>query len=204
MLIISAGFLYGGIDLIMLGDDYGASRFLFGIASIIILLLLFTLDGILWHLRGKEIVRMNNEKLIIKKRGGLFRSQKSINLFEIDEIFFEPYPSNFFSLSANFKSIGLRGGKICVEYKGRHVVYIGQSISDEEAKECVEEMNAKLLEFSKQYLYPRDLQKRKIKRIFGFPIMSFENIATLIFYSLFAIPLIMSLWFFILMQIYPA
>jgi len=183
MLIVLKGFLQAWIEEIMRGD--GIPELFFVPIAIMVLTLLFIFNIILWQIRGQETVCMDNEKLVIKKGKRLFNIPKAINIYEIDEIFFEPYPAKFFSASSFLEMVGLRGGKICVEYKGRYVVYIGQSISDEEAKKCVEEMNVKLLEFNKQHLHPQNSQKRKIKKIFGFPIMSLENITTLMAYLFF-------------------
>jgi len=168
--------LFLGIGEIMRGySNFGKIALCF--ASVVILVLLSQVNTILWQIRGQEVVHIDNERLVIKKKKKLFNSQKSINLLEIDEIFFEPYPEKLFTASAYFKWMGIRGGKICVEYRGRNAVYIGQNISDDEAKKCIEEMNAKLSEYNKQH--PQDRQKRKIKRVLGFPIMSLENITTL-------------------------
>jgi len=202
MSLFFSGIIVFGIETFV----YGYSLNLLVPTSIVVSLLLFYLDATLWQIGGQEIVRMDNEKLIIKKRWKIFNRQKSINLFDIDEIFFETYPLKIFSLSWFFlKRFEVRGGKICVEYKGQHVVYIGQNLSDEEAKKCIEEMNAKLSEFNKQYLHPRDTKKRKIRKILGFPIMSLENILTLIMYlSIFYILYILTMVvFFIPYEISP-
>ena len=194
--IIMSFFL--GLLFLMTELVYGYSLDLLVPILIVVSLLLFYLDATLWHIGGQEIVRMDNEKLVIKKRWKIFNRQKSINLFDIDEIFFETYPLKIFSLSWFFlERFEVRGGKICVEYKGQHVVYIGQNLSDEEAKKCIEEMNAKLSEFNRQHLHSRDIQKRKIKKILGFPIVSLENILTLIMYlSIFYILYILTMVIF--------
>ena len=108
------------------------------ISILLILLWVFILDLIIWQFKGLEIIAITNETLVLKKRGRIFTSKKTINLFEIEDILIKETKTTIY---ARFRKIlGISDGEICIKYLGCNVS-IGQDISDEEAIQCVEEVN---------------------------------------------------------------
>jgi len=99
---------------------------------------IFTLDLILWQVNGTEIISMNKEALVVKKRGKLFTTQNIINLFEIENILLRDYEITIYTRYV--ESVGIRGGKICIEY-------LGQDLSKMDAFQYVEEMNKLLFDY---------------------------------------------------------
>ena len=108
------------------------------ILIILILLGLFISDWILWQIKGYEIIKMNKETLTIKKKGKIFSIPENIKLSQIKNIYFKNYEAPIYMLF--LKIIGIEGGKICIDYSGGSI-YVGQSLTNEEALECINEMN---------------------------------------------------------------
>ena len=116
--------------------------------SILLLLLgLFVLDLILWQVRGYEFIKITNETLTVRKTGKLFSIPNVINLSEIENIYLKNYNTTFYTLFV--KIMGIKGGKISIEYLGRNI-YLGQSLTDEEASKYVGEVNRLLLDYRKE------------------------------------------------------
>ena len=128
--------------------DGETSEFL-TISIMLLLLGLFILDLILWQIRGYEFVRMDNGTLTIRKKGKLFSISNTIDLSEIENIYLKNYNTTFYTLFV--KIMGIKGGKICIEYLGRSI-YVGQSLTDEEASKYIGEMNKLLSDYRKERL----------------------------------------------------
>ncbi|HBN05861.1 MAG TPA: hypothetical protein DD434_08765 [Bacteroidales bacterium] len=99
------------------------------------------LDFILWQIRGYEYIKIDNTSITIKKRGKIFNTTNIINLSDVDDIYLQEFKTTLFTLF--LKMMGIRGGKICIEYLGRKT-YIGQSLTNKEAVENIDELKKKL------------------------------------------------------------
>jgi len=99
------------------------------------------LDFILWQIRGYEYIKIDNTYMTIKKRGKIFKSTNIVNLSDIDDIYLQDYRTTLYTLF--IRMMGIRGGKICIEYLGRKT-YIGQSLTNKEAVENIEHLKTAL------------------------------------------------------------
>ena len=108
------------------------------IPIIFILLGLFILNCILWQIKGYELIRINNETLTIRKKGIIFNIPEKLNLSQIKNIYLKEYKTTIFTLF--LKIMGIEGGKICIDYSGNSI-HFGQSLTDEEVLECINEIN---------------------------------------------------------------
>lgn len=97
----------------------------------------FILDWIFWQIRGYEYIKIDNTTITIKKGGKIFNSTNIVSLSDVDNICLEDYRTTIYTLF--IKTIGIKGGKICIEYLGRKI-YIGQSLTDKEAVENIEDL----------------------------------------------------------------
>ena len=141
-------FITSYIAILEIVQDWHFSEFII-ISVMLILLGLFVLDKILWQVNGSEIIIMDNENLVIQKKGKIFTKQNIISLFEIDSIEQKDYKTALYTLFV--KMMGMRDGKICIEYLGRNT-YVGQSLTNSKALECVEDMNELLSNYKKTTL----------------------------------------------------
>jgi hypothetical protein len=134
LFVIFFSIVWGYASVIEIIYDKKTSDFLI-VFIVLVFIGILILDWIMWQLRGYECIKTDNLTLTIKKGGKIFSSSKIINLFDIDNIYLEDYRTRLNTLFV--KIIGIRGGKICIEYLGRKT-YIGQSLTDKEALENID------------------------------------------------------------------
>ncbi len=110
---------------------------------------LYAIDHILWNITGYEEIKMDEEKLLISKRGRLFKNNIHIKTLEIksieeQEYFHETFFSSLFQGYKKFShAIGETGGRMLIKYgrNGKLEIDFGLGISKKDAKIYVEQMN---------------------------------------------------------------
>jgi len=126
--------IFGNLVYIIVGEPERINGLLF-VMILIIIVLVFVLDILLWQLKGVEILIIS-DKIELIKNGKLFKMRKSIDFNELESISIDNDPDTPFLI----KLFGLSGGKIIIKYLGRST-RIGQDISISYAEIAVEELD---------------------------------------------------------------
>jgi hypothetical protein len=99
---------------------------------------LIILDRFLWQIKGVELLMITN-KIVLIKKGKLFKSTKQIDLNEFESVSFDQ--DNETAMIS--KLYGLKGGKIKINYLG-HCTRFGQDISFDFAEIISKEIEDKI------------------------------------------------------------
>ena len=100
---------------------------------------LFVLKIFLWHLKGKEIVTINNCELIIKKTGTILTFSSKYNIDYIDTI----CNTEKSTTPKWIKNLGLGGGQIEFIYLEDRK-YFGQSLNVSDASKIIRKIKEKI------------------------------------------------------------
>lgn len=132
------------------GVMVGTHKALIFVPIFLIMFAIWFLDFILWQVRGYEVISMDDDDLIIKKRGKLFNSKMMININDIENIEVSKFKLRYLLFNnLYFSAFGV--GKICVRYLGRSYRF-GYGITKDDAKEYIEEINANILQTKEKYI----------------------------------------------------
>lgn len=132
------------------GVMMGAPKELIFVPILLILSAIWYLDFIIWQVRGFEVISMDDDDLIIKKRGKLFNSKVMININDIENIEISKFKLRYLLFNNHyFSAFGV--GKICVRYLGRSYRF-GYGISKDEALRHIEEINTNILQAKEKYI----------------------------------------------------
>jgi hypothetical protein len=115
------------------------------IVIIMILIGLVILDRFLWQIKGVELLLIT-DKLILIKKGKLYKSTKQIDFNEYESISYDK--DNQTSIIA--KLYGLKGGNIRINYLGRQTRF-GQDISLKLAEIVTKEIDNEIKKIINNY-----------------------------------------------------
>lgn len=96
---------------------------------------LFCIHIFFWQVLGTEILVIDNENLVVRKRGALINFSKRIEKKIIDNVSYDDDKHT----PGWIKFWGLGGGKLIVEYLGRRI-RLGQNLTGEEAEKLCEQL----------------------------------------------------------------
>lgn len=145
--LLTIGCIYAWISAgVMIGSPKGLILFLI----IMIMLAIWFLDFILWQVRGYEVISMDDDDLIVKKRGKLFNSKVMININDIENLEASEFKLIYLLFTNRyFSPFGV--GKISVRYL-RRTYRFGFGISKDEALRHIEEINTNISQIRDKYM----------------------------------------------------
>lgn len=132
------------------GVMVGTHKELIFVPILLIMVAIWFLDFILWQLRGYEVITMDDDDLIIKKRGKLFNSKVMININDIENLEASKFKLIYLLFTNRyFSPFGV--GKISVRYL-RKTYRFGFGISKDEALRHIEEINTNISQIRDKYM----------------------------------------------------
>jgi hypothetical protein len=110
------------------------------IPLLILLLATWGLRLVLWNLRGKQIVVINDERLVIDRSGSFLMPERSIELAAVEDVEFARSSVPWF-----LTWYGTAGGNVKVSYLGRST-WVGMDASGDEQRRLVDALKEVLRE----------------------------------------------------------
>lgn len=114
-------------------------------------LFVYFIDCFLWQIKGYEIVEVNKQFMILKRKGKLFPQSLKIKLENIQSVFVQDYKDLMLSdlvitlWGRMSKFYGESGGRICVRYSEVSFDF-GQGLIKTEAEKLVRDINQYLVD----------------------------------------------------------
>ena len=103
---------------------------------IVLILLIFlfnSIDNICWNVCGKEIIKIDENNLIIQRKGKIFPSKIIIQLSEIENIEIKQYKPSLIDFYFMILKGYAKRGNLIIHYLGR-CLYFGQDLEINDAE----------------------------------------------------------------------